>query len=415
MKKKILLISYWINKQGNSPGIMADDKIINFKKLGYKIIVISSADSSKIKDKDVVHYRVPSLNFYNFFKEHENKKFLEKISSFIFLPVVLTLGIIFDLLEYFLLKGRGGGKWLWAISATITSIIINCCQKVDIIFTTGGPASAHLAGVISNLFFKKRLYVELQDPLFGKDIGRSAISAKYLKMLEKFILKYCHRLIFVTKTAAEEAKYRNSNFHYKIYGIYTGTTKLWQNNKITESNKKKIIFTHLGTLYASRNFKNLIIAIRYLLNQNLLSQNNIKVLNLGDVYGVSQKKMLEKNYIKWIKSINRIDALKKCSDSDVLLLIQHTDDRSKLTFPYKVYDYLNYNKIIFGLLNNTELERLLTKRGHICSNVNDPKDISKKLNYLLNNKKKILNTINKKKNIFDIDPKEQCKKIFTDI
>ena len=57
-KKKILLISYWINKQGNSPGIMADDKVFNLNKLGYKTIVLSSYDSKIIRDKNIINSRL---------------------------------------------------------------------------------------------------------------------------------------------------------------------------------------------------------------------------------------------------------------------------------------------------------------------------------------------------------------------
>ena len=46
--------------------------------------------------------------------------------------------------------------------------------------------------------------------------------------------------------------------------------------------------------------------------------------------------MLDKPYISWVKSTDRLKAIKFCCKSDILLLIQHTDERSKLTFPFKV-------------------------------------------------------------------------------
>ena len=67
MNKKILVITYWVSKQGNSPGIMADDKISSLLTLGNELIVLSSFDSVPIKKKNVKHFIVPSLNFFNFF------------------------------------------------------------------------------------------------------------------------------------------------------------------------------------------------------------------------------------------------------------------------------------------------------------------------------------------------------------
>ena len=43
--------------------------------------------------------------------------------------------------------------------------------------------------------------------------------------------------------------------------------------------------------------------------------------------------------------ISRNSAL-RAMDSDVLLLVQHTDDRSILTIPFKIYDYLNTENLI---------------------------------------------------------------------
>lgn len=93
-------------------------------------------------------------------------------------------------------------------------------------------------------------------------------------------------------------------------------------------------------------------------------------------------------------------------------MIQHTDDRSKLTFPYKLYDYLNIGKIIFALTNNNELKNMLVKRGHICANVKDEKDISKNLLHLIKNNKNISNNILKLRHKYKISHLQQSKLMF---
>ena len=409
-KKKILLISYWINKQGNSPGIMADDKVFNLNKLGYKTIVLSSYDSKIIRDKNIIHYRIPSISFNDFIYEIKNKKFNDIYVLYLMLPIILTIGILLDLFEHFLLRGKGGGKWFWFLSAMMIGIFICLFHKVDYLFTTGGPASAHLTGILTNFFFKKKLFIELQDPLVGKDIGRSNLSSKYLLIFEKLILKSCYRLVFVTNTAAIECRKRNPKFKSKIKGIYSGAVKLLNCKKKKFS--KNLRFIHSGTLYTSRNFKNLILAINFSVKKNKLNMSKISILNYGDVYGEEQIKMLNQPYIKWCKSKNRLSAIKVCCKSDILLLIQHTDQRSKLTFPFKLYEYLNLPKIIFALTNNNELKNMLLKRGHVCANINNINDISTKINFILKNKKKFLKNIIRKKHLFEINSTQQCHKIF---
>lgn len=404
------MISYWVNKKGNSPSIMADDKIYNLRKLKNELIIISSFDGQKININNVKHYRVPSLSLIDFIQECKNKDIYQLVKLIMYLPFVLIFGLIFDVIEHIFLKGKGGGKWFWFISATIFTFIIKSCHKVDYVFTTGGPAAAHLTGVLSNIFFKKKLFIELQDPLVGKDIGRSSLSSKYLSILEKLILKNCDKLVFVTNTAANECKLRNLEFKFKIKSIYSGAVKLLECKQKIFSNPLKII--HSGTLYTSRNLKNLIVAINFLKKKKKIDNSKISLLNFGDVYGKNQIKMLDEPYIDWRKSTNRINAIKVCCKSDVLLLIQHTDQRSKLTFPFKVYEYLNLKKIIFALTNNNELKKMLIKSGHVCANVNDVNDISNKLNFIIKNKKSLLKKIIKKKNKYEINSMHQCKKIF---
>ena len=413
MKKNFFLISYWINKTGNSPGIMADDIVESLLKLNCKLVILSSYDCMKIQKKNISHFRVPSISLSDFWVETKNISSAFDLFLFIvLLPCILTFGVFLDILEKLILKGKSGGKWTWSILASPVAIILSLTNRFDLIFSTGGPACAHLTGVILTFFTKKKLFSQLQDPLFGKDIGRSARSAKYLKLFEKLLLKRCYKLIFVTKSAAEESKIRNDSSKSKIFGIYTGAISQKISYSILKKNidnKKKIHLTHLGTLYSSRNFKNLIKSIKNLSNRNLISLSNLRILNLGDIYGEELKKDCTKLYINWIASIDRHKALKKCLESDILLLIQHTDDRSKLTFPYKLYDYLNIGKIIFALTNNNELKNMLVKRGHICANVKDEKDISKNLLHLIKNNKNISNNILKLRHKYKISHLQQSK------
>ena len=416
MKKRILLISYWVNKIGNSPGIMADDKIDSLLKQNYKIVVLSSYDCLKINKENVSHFRVPSISLSDFFYESKNISGLSEFFLFlILLPLALTLGLFLNISEYVLLKGKSGGKWFWFILAFPLAIILILIYKINVIFSTGGPSCAHLVGIILTFFSKNKFFSELQDPLYGKDIGRSSRSAKYLKLFEKILLKRCHKLVFVTKLAAEESKKRNNLFKHKIHGIYSGSIKQNLNNIYTKNKynvKNKTVLTHLGTLYSSRNLKNLIKAIKNLSNRNLISLSKIKILNLGDIYGQELKEDCKNFYVEWIKSTNRKQALQKCYESDFLLLIQHTDDRSKLTFPYKIYEYLNLGLPIFALLNNHELKEMLSRRGHICANINDYKEIGAKLLFLIKYKKKISQNISKLELKYKITHSHQCKKIF---
>ena len=66
---------------------MADDKIESLLRLKYKVTVLSSYASQKIKKKNLDHYRIPSLSFNDFkfeFVDAFKNKDLLKIIFFTF-------------------------------------------------------------------------------------------------------------------------------------------------------------------------------------------------------------------------------------------------------------------------------------------------------------------------------------------
>ena len=74
------------------------------------------------------------------------------------------------------------------------------------------------------------------------------------------------------------------------------------------------------------------------------------------------------------------------------MLIQHNDNRSNVTIPYKTYDYLNIENHILALLNSDELTKLITHYGHTAIAIEDVLHISKYLLDIKSNKVKRGNT-----------------------
>ncbi len=88
-------------------------------------------------------------------------------------------------------------------------------------------------------------------------------------------------------------------------------------------------------------------------------------------------------YIKLHGHVTREAALQKAMEADVLLLVQHTDMRSKTTIPFKLYDYLHTGNLILGLIfRNSEIEELLISHGHLVCQADDIKSIKETLLFL---------------------------------
>lgn len=402
----IFLISYFSGIKGSSTSEWADDKYNGLCSIfGREKIRFFTSLKSNLNSKNII--KIPSISFSDFKDEIKNKKIIFPYILFGFIPI--TFGIIIDLFLKIFIKGVSESRWSWSITSCIFIFIYFLKYKPQYILTSGGAASAHLTACILRKIFKFDLYIELQDPLIGNSIGRNSNSEKYFIFLEKLILSSVNKLIFVSKNAHLECKSRNPKYKNKIFFIYPGASKLKDINYIIKNYKNNVIkLIHLGTLYNTRNLNNLFIAIDNLINKKSLNMNEIRVHNQGDIYCKELNLYKTKKYFTHSSSLFKNDALQKIKDHNALLLIQHTDERSKITIPYKIYDYLHFNLPIFGLINNNEINSLLDNGINFCTDNNSIEDIEKKIidlkNYISNNPKKFNNT--------KIDLVDQIKKIF---
>lgn len=390
------MITFFYGTRGCCPAEWADDKVDAICKMDKNTILLTSIFSKKDLNKNVVHYRIPSLSIQDLrheISEIKNEKMpVPYIKLILFSPFIITLGWGLDIMQKIFTSGNGGGKWSWTFPASIVALYLAIRYDCKKIFTTGGPASAHLAGVFVKKLTAKYLVCELQDPLTGKDIGRTANSAKMLNVVEEIIMKNADKVVFVTKNAAEFAKSKYQNVKAEIVAIYPGSKFFTKGqNDDEESNKLRMI--HLGTLYSTRNFNTLIQAIDELIEENKIDKSQIEILNLGEIYGDIKEHHLSKSYIRQESIKPRSDAIDIAGSYMISLLIQHTDDRSETTIPYKTYDYLNISNPILALTNNKELFHLLTSNGHIAANVNDVNSIKQELLNLYENYQEIRNNV----------------------
>lgn len=384
MNKKIIFISYFSTQEGSVTSEWVKDKLICLKELNYNVKLITSTENPKISIDGVKILRVPSLAPSIFFREWKTNFYSNFFIHLIFLPFSLTIGVFLELIERALFKRLGFGFWTWVPSSFLALIITSVFEK-SIVLSSGGPASSHLTASLMKLFFNKSVIIELQDPLVGINIGHSHKGAIFFNLLEKFLISNSDKIAFVTRKAFNEAQSRHpksKNIRHIYSSSYLYSVLNNQKKYIHHSNKVKLL--HIGSIYGNRNFDLLIKAIELINESKKNYPLEFEITNVGNV---SIENTIQSKHVPLVQFGNkqRLKALKMSREFDILLLIQHKDERSKLTIPYKTWDYLNLGLPIFGIINSLELENLLTSHGHVVSNVNDYNNIAEKLNYLINN------------------------------
>jgi hypothetical protein len=403
MQKRILIFSYYTNVPGVCQAEWIDDRIFAFIEKGYEITLVSCTYCFQHANKNIIHLKTPALSPHGASYEYQELKDKQ-------IPTTMGIGYFYTWMMFYLNKiltriniSSGEGRWTWFFSAIIKTLLNPSSLKgISFIYTTGGPPSAHLAGIMIGKCLRKKIIAEFQDPLSGEDIGRSKLSAIGLRFFEKIIIRFSDKVIYCTQNAMNFSRKSYPTFSSKIDFVYPGANELVSKSNFTvESsaslNKHMTNITYLGSLYQTRNLDSLMEAI----HQLIVSGNSPKVII--NVYGVMNndikiriENFQHQGYILLHGHVSREKALEIATNTDVLLLVQHTDMRSKNTMPFKLYDYLHTGNLIWGLLfRNNEIESILKEHGHMVCQADDIQEIKNQLIYFSDSKELLKKKITK--------------------
>ena len=378
------------NIPGSCQAEWVDDRIYEFMNKRWQVSVVSGSHCFKYPSS-IKHIRVPSILPYEAKHEFNEIKSMRIDTNRNFLIFYLKIMAIISnglkFLKFNILKGES--RFFWVLPSFLAALRLCITNKYDFIYTTGGPISSHLSGILIGKIFRIKVLSELQDPLTGDDIGRNKFSRYALSIIEYFIIANATKVIYATKNAKKSAQLKYFKYSKKIDYIYPGSKNI---ASPIINNSNNINISYIGSLYQTRNLDTFLLAFEKISSENI-------ILNL---YGWIADDILERINSKKLKNIKihgmvpREKAFDAMNDADILLLVQHTDSRSKLTIPFKVYDYMNSNKLILGLIyKNEEIKDLLENHGHLAAQADDIVTVEEKLNSSLqiieNNEKSVLN------------------------
>ena len=355
MRDNILFVSFFTGVTGNCPAEWADDKLAVLEKV-YRINLVTCIYSLQASAPNKNVFKLPSLSIIDFYtevREASRRKVKLPIFSILFwLPAIVTIGIVIDIVSLLIKRKISGAKVSWAIPAFFVMVYISSIQRVKFVFSTGGSVSAQIAASLFGAFTSKKIVCEFQDPLVGSTMNTIGISS----IVEKFIIFFSYKTVFVTKVACKGAQARNPKMADRIFAKYPGAQFFSLDNKNSFVNKN-IKLIHVGTLYGSRNLNELIKAVK-IAKESLDEDISIEIINVGEVYCDERDQYVDSGLVTLVGEKTRQEAV-AFLENGMPLLIQHSDSRSEETIPYKTYDYLNSGRAIFGVLYSKELFELL--------------------------------------------------------
>ena len=377
------------------------DKIPYFLDAGIKPIVFSAITG--IKDQRFLHRQFVAwgpaafrFDFRHWIANQYGRGLFYKVST----GLVSLLLAPFIALEKFVLGFSS--QWSWAMPAFIHGTSLIKSGKVDLIFSTGGAWSAHLAGLWLKKWTGATWIAEIHDPLvirkdpndqgFEKPKNRDA---RFRFYLERQLTKYADQVWWFTDGALHYAKVRNPklNTSKNAHGFMVlpgaeppGSLGAAKPHVYSE----KLNLCHFGSLANDRSLSIILNALVPLLQKypeardririhaygaplDALTIEALKKLDLTDVLLAHGR--LEKDPLTGKSGRERV--VEKMQQADVLILLHGNDEWCAEYIPSKFYEYLWTGRPIWGITHrNPQLDQMLQERGAYLSLEGDKDGIS---------------------------------------
>lgn len=393
-KRVWLLLSHGFNMDGRAASQTITDKIPHLLDLGIEPIIVSAITGRK--DKVLEHHQVLPAGpvALRFDLRHYYK---QRISSPILYRIVMTITSLI-LLPFILVEKlfvRIETHWSWAITAYFTGVRIVKKRKPELIYSTGGAYSAHMAGYWLSRRFGLPWIAEIHDPMIFPGQTKNKMRMRFSAWLEGIICKHANLAWWFTENVLARARERHPELGRRGHWIIPGANPpVFARAPYQRS--KHLVIGHFGSLAETRNLEIFLRGLRRYLEKFPLHASEIRLhLYGGGVDPVSAQAIREFPYPSMIEQFGRLETdpetgesgrdrvLKRMNAADCLLLLHGTVPFCEEYIPSKLYEYLWTQRPILALVwRNPQMEQMLRKSGHWAVKADDIESIASALEEL---------------------------------
>jgi len=293
-------------------------------------------------------------------------------------------------------------QWSWAMPAFIHGLRLIRSGQIDVVYSTGGAWSAHLAGLWLKKATGVKWIAEIHDPLVIRkspvDDGQEKPKnrdAQFRQYLEKQIIGFADFAWWFTEGALHYAKVRNTKLNTSAgargFMVLPGAEPPGGLNKDQIHQYSEFLnLCHFGSLAKDRSLATILHAIADLLKRYPLARNQIRIHAYGaplDALSIEAMKQfgfedlliahgrLEKDSETGKSGRERV--VEKMQNADVLILLHGNDEWCAEYIPSKFYEYLWADRPIWGITHrNPQLDQMLSERGAYLSHEGDSEGIN---------------------------------------
>lgn len=398
--KRWLILSHAFNMDGRAASQTITDKIPYLLSAGIQPIVFSAITGSG--DQRFVHKQFlpwgPSgfrFDFRHWVANRHGRNFIYKLTTR-FVSILLSP---FILLERLILGYSS--QWSWVMPAFFHGLSLIRQGKVDVVYSTGGAWSAHLAGLWLKWFTGIFWVAEIHDPLVirsnpddnGEKIPKNR-DARFRKYLERKICEDADLVWWFTNGALSYAKKRNPSLNTSqgALGISMIPGANPPNSIQADGQYapgEYLNLCHFGSLAADRSLSQIMVHLSELFSKYPQARDYLRIHAYGAPLDPLAKKLqddlklrdvliahgrLEKDLKTGLSGREQVSI--KMQQADVLVLLHGTDEWCAEYIPSKFYEYLWIKRPIWAITHrNEQLDKMLTDRACYLSHSESPMSI----------------------------------------
>lgn len=251
-------------------------------------------------------------------------------------------------------------------------------ENIDIVFATGSPWTAFLAGFLLKKICNKPLVIDYRDPWNDNPFYENSKTSRFKKIsraLENIIVKNSDAIVTNTNKFENTLKKRFPDIS-KIFTVYNG----YSNNDIenigrnsTLDKRNEFILTHAGALYGHRTIENFLYAIMTLVKIDTKYETiRFQLIGIDEKTKTSAIKILGEEfatkYCYFSERVSHKECLSRLSESDCLIIFQQGTINQ---VPRKIFEYMALEKPIIAITDDCGETAQIIKRHSVGIAVSD--------------------------------------------
>ena len=372
--RRWLILSHAFNVDGRAESVTITDKMPHLLAAGVKPVVLSSVMGShdeRFPHQQLLPWGPAGMRF-------DLRHLLARRwgRGFRYRTVMLTASLVlapFIVAERLLCGLRS--QWSWALPAAVRGAKLVRRGEIDLVYSTGGVFSAHLAGWWLKRRTGCRWIAEVHDPLVFP--GRAVLSRqdRFLARLEGRICRDADLAWWFTDGALGAARRRHPKLGARGIMVLPGAEPPVVHTAFKRG--PQCVIGHFGSLSPTRSFAPTLRALAAL----LASRPDLRALVRIEVYGSA----LDPAAIQLLESLalgdvvmpmgrlefdpltglsGRARVMQRMQQMDVLLMLHGDTDECPEYIPSKLYEYFWTRRPVLALTHhNAQLDELVTTHG----------------------------------------------------